>query len=193
MNKKVLLFVLFFISATVFFAWTKLNQEPQVLNEKQKREALENILGRDVREAKNIPQGEKAYQGKLFSLSHPTYAQVYDRENANITANKRLLEYFRLDSEDPKFRFVVIVEKAEDGAVLDELSGVRTRRLNKQHIEKQLTAGGNAGALFLKESDGVERSSFFLKDGRSFSFVITGLDVGELEKVYGEIIESVKF
>lgn len=190
MNKKVLLFILFFIIATVVFGWMKLNQEPPAIGEKQKKEALENILGSNIREEKNIPQGEKAYPGKYFSLSYPAYAQVYDRENKNIDANKKLLEYFRLDSEEPKFRFVAMAE-ATDTTVLEELSAVRSRRMNNLYKEIPLTIEGDTGVMFMKTADGLERSSFFLKNGRSYSFVITGVDESELEKIYGQIMKSV--
>lgn len=190
MHKKVLLFILFCIIATVVFAWILLNQEPPAIGEKQKKEALENILGRNIREEKNIPQGEKAYPGKYFSLFYPAYAQVYDRENKNIDANKKLLEYFRLDSEQPKFRFMVMVEAQDRSAVLGELSAVKARRQNRIYKEVPLTVDGSIGILFVKTQDGVERSSFFLKNGRSYSFVITGVDESELEKIYGQIMQS---
>lgn len=193
MTKKVSLFVLFFISIAVFFVWTKLNQKAPLLNQEQKKEALENILGRDVREEKVTPQGEKTYQGKYFSLSYPAYATLYERESSNITASKKLLEYFRLDSEEPKFRFVVMFQEAADLAALDELSAVKTRRQNRLYKESQFTIDDNTGILFVKTQDGVERSSLFIKDGHSFSFSITGIDAGELERVYEDIMESVRF
>lgn len=192
MSKKVLFSILFCIITGIIFLWMQLSQGSP-LSEKQKKVALESILGRAVREGKNIPQGEKTYQGKYFFLSYPAYAQVYDKENPNISNNKNLLEYFRLDSEEPKFRFVVMVEKAEDAAVLDELSGVRTRKLKRQYIEKPLIIDGNAGVLFAKESDGIELSSFFLKEGKSFSFSMTGLDSKEIEAIYTKIMKSVRF
>lgn len=192
MNKKVLLFVLFPISAMVFFAWTKLNQEAMPLTQEQKKQALEQMLGRSMREEKIIPQGEQSYKGEFFSLSYPAYARLYNRKNPNITNNANLLEYLRLDSEEPKFKFVVMVER-KDGAVLEELSGVRVRRQNRVYQEMPITVDGKQGVLFVKTSEGVERSSFFFINGKSYSFSITGVDTKELEKVYGEIMESAKF
>lgn len=179
---KVSLFLLFLFVLTIFFVWVKLNQEPPPLSQQQKKEALENILGRDIREEKSIPQGEKFYQGKYFSLSYPAYAESYDRGNG----------VFRLDSEEPKFRFVAMVD-TQDTAALDELSAVRTRRVNKQYKQTPITVDGNSGVLFVKLTDGIERASFFIKDGRSYSFVITGVDTSVLEEVYGKIMDSLKF
>lgn len=183
MSKKVLLFILFCIISSLFFIWINLNWEAPALDGKQKEKAIENILGRSMREEKNISQGEKAYQGKFFSLSYPAYAQVYDSENANV---------FRIDSDDPKFRLVVLVEDTQ-GAVLDELSGVRIRRQNRLYKEQSLTIDNNAGVLFIKTQDGVERSSFFLIQGRSYSLSITGVDASELKEIYAKIMDSVKF
>lgn len=177
----------------VFFAWTKLNQAPLPIAQEQKKQALENILGREVRVEKVISQGENIHTGKFFSLSYPVYAKVYDRKNPNITNNKNLLEYLRLDSEEPKFRFVMMVGRTDETAVLDELSAVRTRVQNRSYQKLPVTIDGNDGLLFVKESGGVERSSFFLVNGKSYSFSITGVDSSELEKVYGKIMESVKF
>lgn len=193
MNKKVLLFVIFFIGAIVLFVWIKLNQEVPPLTQEEKNKALEQMLGRKIKEEKILPQGDNTYAGKFFSLSYPAYAKVYDRENTNITSNKNLLEYLRLDSEEPKFRFVVMVERVDGATVLEDLSGVKARRQNRLYQEISITIDGRQGALFVKTSEGVERSSFFLKDGRSYSFSITGVDASELEKVYREIMDSVKF
>lgn len=189
MNKKVLLFVSFLFGLAIFFGWMLLNQKVPPVSEEQKKRALEQTLGRSLKQEKIIPQGEQSYEGRLFSLSYPAYAQVYDRKNPNITANKKSLEYFRLDSEEPKFRFVAMVEPT-DTTVLEELSAVKARRMNKQYTEISLTIDGNAGVMFMKTADGVERSSFFLKNGQRYSFVITGVDESELEKIYGQIMQS---
>lgn len=189
MNKKVLIFILLLISATVFFAWTKLNQEAPPLNQEQKKKALEQTLGRSIKQEKVILQGENIYKGKFLSLSYPAYARLDDRKDPLITKNQNLLEYLILNSDEPRFRFMVMVERG-DTAVLDELSGVRVRRQSRLYQEMPITVDGKEGALFVKTSDGVERSSFFLINGRSYSFVITGVDVGELEKIYGKIMES---
>lgn len=191
MNKKVLLFVIFFIGAMVFFAWIKLNQEVPPLTYEEKNKALEQMLGRKIKEEKIIPQGDNTYAGKFFSLSYPAYARLYDKKNLNITNNANVLESLRLDSEEPKFRFVLMVERADSTAVLEELSGVRVRRQNKSYQELPIAVDGKQGILFIKIKDGVERSSFFLKDGRSYSFSITGVDAGELEAIYGQIMKSV--
>lgn len=189
MNKKVLFFVLFCISTTVFFVWMNLNQEPPPFTESEKKQALEEILGRAVREKKIVPQGKNTYAGKFFSLSYSAYAKVDDKNNPN----KKILEYFGFSSEEPKFKFVVLVKLEDESAVLEELSAVKARRQSKLYQETPITIDGRKGALFVKTSDGVERSSFFLKDGKSYSFSITGTDVGELERVYGKIMESVTF
>ncbi len=187
MNKKAF-FILFPISALVFFIWMFLNQEAPPISEEQKKHTLEQTLGRSIKQEKIIPQGEQNYQGKFFSLDYPAYTQLYNRENTNISANKNLRERLRLDSEEPKFRFVVMVESADSSTVLEELSGVRMRRQDKLYQELPITINGVSGTLFVKTSAGVEHSSFFLINGKSYSFSITGVDENELEKVYGEIM-----
>ena len=177
----------------VFFAWLWLNQATPPISEEQKKKSLEQTLGRSLKQENLVPQGEQNYEGKFFSLSYPAYSQVYDRDNANITKNQNLLEYLRLDAERPKFKFVVMVGAAKDVAVLEALSGVRMRRQDKLYQEAPITIGGKQGVLFIKTNAGVERSSFFFINERSYSFSITGLDELELEKVYGKIMESVKF
>lgn len=189
MKKKALFFALSSIIVVVLVL-IKLNPDVPLLTQEQKKQALENILGRGVQETKDIPQGEKAYKGKYFSLSYPAYSKVYERKDPNITNNKNLLEFFRLDSEEPKFKFVVMVQGADSSAVLEELSGVKVRR-QKNFKELSIVVDGREGLLFVKTSDGVERSIFFLKDGKSYSFVITGVDADALEKIYGQIMESV--
>lgn len=183
MSKKVLLFILFCIISSLFFIWILLSWEVLALDEKQKKEALESILGRKIREEKSILQGTKVYEGKFFQLSYPAYAD--DKKSSDIV--------FRLDSGEPKFRFVAMVTKANDVAVLEELSAVRMRTQSKLYQKLPIIVDGNAGLLFIKESDGTERSSFFLVNGRSFSFSITGVDALELEETYGKMMDSVKF
>lgn len=197
---KGLFFLLFSIGIIVFFAWIKLNQEVQPLTKEQKKQALEQMLGRSVKGEKVIPTGEKIYEGKFLSLSYPAYAKAYDRDNPNITKNTKLLEYLRLDSEEPKFKFVVMVQGADSDAVLEEFSGVKVRRQDKLYQETSIVIDSREGTLFIKTKDGVdpasggaERSSFFLINGKSYSFSITGVDASELEKVYEEIMKSVKF
>lgn len=193
--KKLLIitFVIIIAGASLFF-WQNTTHKP--LSQEEQKQALKNILGREARDARVLAQGEVTYQGKYFSLTHPAYVQVYDKKNPNILDNEKILEHFQFSSEDPKFRFVVLVIK-DDAADLDELSAVRTRAQNKSYQKLPITIGGDTGVLFVKESDGVEpapgeaeRSIFFLKNGASYSFVITGVDAVELEKIYGQIIQS---
>lgn len=191
MKKKALFFALSSIIVIVLIL-IKLSPAVPPLSQEQKKQAFENILGRDVRETKNIPQGEKVYKGKYFSLSYPAYAKIYERKNPNITNNKNLLEFFRLDSENPKLKFVAMVSSGDGLARLEELSGVRSRKQNKQYIEMPLVVDGTTGILFIKAIDGVERSSFFLMDGKSYSFVITGVDANALEKIYQQIMKSLQ-
>ncbi len=174
----------------VFFAWIKLNPEAPPISEEQKKKVIEQTLGRSLKQEKNIPQGEQSYEGKFLFLNYPAYARLYDKKNPNITNNTKLIEYFRLDSEEPKFKFIVLVKSEDGNTVLEELSGVKVRRQSKIYQELVTTVDGQQGALFIKNNDGVERSSFFLINRRSYSFVITGVDAGELEKIYGKIIES---
>lgn len=190
MKKKALFFALSSIIVIVLVL-IKLSPAVPPLTQEQKKQAFENILGRDVRETKDIPRGEKTYKGRYFSLSYPAYAKVYERKNPNITDNKNLLEFFLLDSENPRFKFVVMVSSGDGVATLEELSGVRSRKQNKQYIEMPLVVDGTTGILFIKTADGVERSSFFLIDGRSYSFAITGVDANALEEIYQQIMESV--
>lgn len=207
-DTKILLYILIPISIVASIAWMKLNQEAPPISQEEKNKAIEQVLGRSIKHEKSISQGEQSYKGKLFSLAYPAYAKVHDRDNPNIINNTNLLEYLRLDSEEPHFKLIVTVSEASGVATLEELSAVKVRRpirqaqgkqneqisfVDKLYKEMPIIVDGKAGALFVKTNDGVERSSLFLINGRSYSFSMTGLDASELEKVYGEIMKSVRF
>jgi hypothetical protein len=190
-HKILILFISICIGVSLFFFFS-LSQKPPPLSSEQKREGLENILGRKIRAPKDIPAGNIDYKGKYFSLSYPAYASAYDRRQDPNIQNKQITDFLRLDSEEPKFRFVAMVAVQDGLADIGELSHVRTRRQDNLYKETEIMIGSRKGVLFLKDQDGVERSAFFLINGKSASFSITGADPEKIGEIYGKIMSSLK-
>lgn len=175
-----------------------LKKSNTTLTEKQKKEALKEILGRSPKEEKNVQSGaldSLEYSGKYFSLTYPSSVTVYNRENKNVRDNKSILEFFRLDQNEPNLSFIAQVIEGSNFQNLDEYPAVALRKNQKKnYVESEIEIDSTKGVSFIgKPAYGkTDKVSFILKNNKIFSFSISATNLSEVEEIYNRILSTVK-
>jgi hypothetical protein len=191
--KRIFLIVLLiFITVFLIVIFAILNRPTRSLTEAEKQEALLNILGRPVQLMdKSVPTGSVIYQGKYYTFMYPKAATKYEPQLQQNT----YLEGFKFDLADPKIYTVTEVDKAPLQAVLSDNTGVRMRLMeNDIYKEATISADNQTGLSFEKNNaDGVEKTGFFLVNGRYYSFSFNGSDQQAIEALFQEVISTLKF
>jgi hypothetical protein len=191
--KRIFLIVLLiFIAVFLIVVFAILNRPTRSLTEAEKQEALLNILGRPVQLTdKSVPTGSVIYQGKYYTFMYPKAATKYEPQLQQNT----YLEGFKFDLADPKIYTVTEVDKAPPQAVLSDNTGVRMRLMqNDIYREATISADNQTGLSFEKNNaDGVEKTGFFLVNGRYYSFSFNGSDQQAIEALFQEVISTIKF
>jgi hypothetical protein len=190
MKKRLLwacLLIIFFIFGYFIYAYVTRSKLASGLSNAQRTQAAQNILGHQIRQEKTLLNGSTDYKGKYFFLTYPASAGIIE----STPSSNLILETFSLNLVDPKAVLSVMV--AISSGPLDEYSGVRIRRLQKDnYLESKVSRSGLEGISF-KKQDHPEITNFFKKDGKIFSFSLTSIDSEEGEKVFEQILSSLKF
>src|SRR5687768_6190248 len=131
------------------------------VSQSQKNAALKELLGREVREEKVDP-GLQRYEGRFFSLSYPGLVERNNKESS-ATKSAQIGESLKLIQFDPRRNFVVMVTEVEPGTKLSEYSAVSFRKQKGSgYLEENRTVDGQSALVFVKESDGAEKTAFVM-------------------------------
>jgi hypothetical protein len=195
LSLKRILLIAFLVLIAVFLVivFIILDRPTRSLTEAEKQEALLNILGRPVQLTdKSVPTGSVIYQGKYYTFMYPKAATKYESQ----LQQNSYLEGFKFDLADPKIYTVTEVDTAPSPrAVLSDNTGVRIRLIqNDIYREATISADNQTGLSFEKNNaDGVEKTGFFLVNGRYYSFSFNGSDQQAIEALFQEVISTLKF
>ena len=189
--KRVLLILigLIILGGASFYVWEA--NKPRNLDAQEESQALKTILGRSVRDGKDIKTGNVNYQGKYMSFSYPAQAQIYTLDASQSADAVNRVEYFSFDLYQPRLVFNAFVAKNTTGLKkLDELSGVIFRR-SGSYKERRVAVGDVTGLVFSKDdpSDG-EETAFFLSGGFIYTLSATGGALDNIGPVFDGIITS---
>src|SRR5690242_12112836 len=104
--KKLLAFIL--ITLLIIFiivAYNYLNSPVKSLTDKQKTQALTNILGRKPNLTDATAKGNKTYNGKFASFLYPASSVIYKYIDPNLAKDHSVLETFSFDISNPRLIF----------------------------------------------------------------------------------------
>lgn len=171
-----------------------LNSEPDKLTEKQREEAIDEILGRraNLGDA-DIKTGDTTFVGKYGSFSYPASAEIYEYKDTETLNNESDLESFSFDMENPRRIFNYSVTKSNVSS-LDDIPSVsfRENSSNGYKVKEEKLADA-PGLSFTKDRSGefmAEKTGYFLVDGNLYSISVTASSLEDASKLYGEIIAS---
>lgn len=137
------------------------------------------------------------HQGKFFSLQYPTSVSVYDKQNDAVTANKAVVEFWRVDQVQPLTQVVVQVLFQPDLASLSEFSSVALRRQGtQQYTESEILIDGKTGIQFVKEdrSQGLyEIGAFFMFRQHVYTIVLRSSDAVFGGQMYETMLSTLRF
>lgn len=195
--KKLAIFILVIIIIFgLISGFILLNSKPDEMSQAQKEKALAQMLGRKANTNPEIKTGSGIYSGKFVEFSYPAAAEEYKYRAENTKDNKSILETFSFDLKMPRLilNFTVIDTPASK---FDDVPSLRFREnTSSGYTKSDAKADGVAGVSYKKDKDGeflAEKSTFFLKDGKSYTFSVTGSSLIEVEKLSDQIINSIVF
>jgi hypothetical protein len=197
LSKIILGIFLIFIIGVVIAGFIILNHSSNSMTEKQKEQALANILGRPaVLQNKKVPAGDIQYHGKYMAFLYPAAGEVTVPKVNGIPIPSHNLEdfYFGLGN-NPRIDVTTTVAQASsvETGIADDPS-VRLRQSQKD-IYKQtvVTADNQYGLAFEKVNDGIEETAFFFVNNKIYTFSVSGSDQHNVTDLYNKIILSLKF
>jgi hypothetical protein len=193
--KKFIVLALIIIAVIAAF-FVVLNQPAKQLSDKEKQQALINILGRKPNLTDDNPTGNKTYKSNYVSFMYPSKAKIYTYREPNISKNTSVLEIFSFDITNPRiiFNYSAIQHNSLQG--VSDIPDVKLRQLQKDaYVQENAYADNKTGLVFEKiQTQGlIEKTAFFLVNGKSYSFSIQGNDIKEIRSFYNDIISSIRF
>jgi hypothetical protein len=174
-----------------------LNHSSSSMTEKQKEQALANILGRPaVLQDKKVPTGDIQYHGKYMAFLYPAAGEVTVPKVNGIPIPSHNLEdfYFGLGN-NPRIDVTTTVNQASsvETSVADD-PGVRLRQSQKDlYTQTAVAADNQHGLAFEKINDGIEETAFFFVNNKIYIFSVSGSDQRNVTDLYNKIILSLKF
>lgn len=174
-----------------------LNRSASPMTEKEKVQALDNILGRPVvLQEKKVPAGDITYQGKYVSFLYPAAAEKFVPSlNGTPIPSKDLEDFYFSLGDDPRIDVTTTVTKVSsvETSIADEPS-VRLRQSQKDiYQQTEITADKQNGLAFTKVSGGIEETAFFFVNNKIYTFAVSGSDQQNVTALYNKIILSIKF
>lgn len=174
-----------------------LNRSASPLSQKEKEQALTNILGRPVvLKEKSVPTGDVKYQGKYMSFLYPAAAEKFIPSFNGTPIPSKNLEDFNFSlGKDPRIDMTTTVSKASsvETGVADD-PGVRLRQSQKDtYKQTEVIADNQHGLSFEKNDQVIEKTAFFFVNNKIYAFSVSGSDQKNVTALYNKIILSLKF
>lgn len=162
--------------------------DSKVLSAEEKKQALTQILGREpILTATQEDTSWVHYKGNLISLSYPKAAVVYPQ-----VTKKPGYEQFSFGLQQEHILAVIQVQNDIHVSSLADVPAVQVRS-SDSYEEQPISVHGIVGKGFLKVSDGVERTAFFLQNGTLYSIAVSGSDQKTVEDVFSRFLQSIVF
>ncbi len=196
--KKKIFFILLIIAVILasISVYTFLNYPSKNMSEAEKEVAIAKILGRKPNLTDNSPTGNNIYKSKHVSFTYPAKAKIYTYRDPNIARNSSILEIFSFDIANPRIIFnYSVIQHNNLQSILDN-SDVKLRQLQRDaYVQGDAYADNKTGLVFEKtQTSGlIEKTAFFLINGKSYSFSFQGNDIKKIRSFYNDIISSVRF
>ncbi len=191
MKKIALAIVLSLIVGGVWYYLDRVNQpsDPSI-SDTQRKKALSKLLNREaVLNTKKSSDKWIEYKDPNIGFSYPEIADIHVDDK-----KPPLLESFQYGIREPHVNMSIQVVDGQGSNNISEYPAVNLRQ-NQKNIYKSgpKILDGKNGIEFIKIADGVEKSSFFLYKGKIYSFVTTGFDLKDTDKLYQRTLSSISF
>ncbi len=185
MKKWLILGLILIILALIGWAFWVISR-PQPLTKQETDQAIEQILGRPVREVAETPDF-LSYEGQYFRISYPGTAKVYPLPSQNSIPDNQL-ESFSLDVPNPKRVVTVIISKGSD---LTDLSGYQYRQSSSSgYLHQQQSIKDKKIHSFTKPEPNSEVTAFLQKGNLLMSLSVTGRQSKEVQELYDQLINQ---
>jgi|SRR5579884_1071892 len=179
-------------------AWWYYQTKNLKLNDSQKKAAVTELLGHAQRQEVVVPQGDQSYSNQYYSISYPKAATEY-HQDPTYSPPPSQLSYFAFQEMSPRLFFTVSV-MSRPGQSLTDITGVSFRQKQPSLYNQSLiTEDGVSGLVFTRDkpvsddNPDLEKTAFFVKDDRVYTFSLTGSDIDEINKMFDSVINSLKF
>jgi hypothetical protein len=197
-KKFIFLGIVIIVSLLLIAGFIYTSLRPDKLTQKQKEEAVEQIMGRKANLNPQIKTGSTHFEGKYATFKYPAAAKIYEYRSDNFKNNKAIVESFSFDLAAPKRVFNYTVATQGTGLnSLDEVPAIKLRLdSSRGYTKEEIKVGGEKGLSFKKDRSGeyqAEKTTFILKDGKLYTFSITGSSLIDAEKLSDQVLSSVVF
>jgi len=197
LSNIILAVILIALAGSLVTGFIILNRSASPMSEKQKEQALTNILGRPVvlRE-KKVAAGDLLHKGKYVSFLYPAAAEITRLTVNGTPVPSHDLEDFKFSlGEDPRIDVTTSILQASSAetAIADD-SGVRLRQTEKDtYKQAEVVVDGQHGLVFTRVDQGFEKTAFFFINNKVYTFSVSSSDQVGATDLYNKIILSVKF
>ena len=198
MKKFTVIFLFFACVLGLVAGFILLNSKPDKLSEKDRQEALSQILGRKPNLNPEEKTGETTFNGKYVVINYPAKAKIYEYVSEGMKNDESLLETFSFDIEPPRivFNYTAYGNNPFISSITDiPAVALRQNKLNG-YSQKEVIVDGQNGLTFSKQGSGQnpsEVSTFFYKDNVIISFSVSGNDMKTIEKISDEVLKTTIF
>ena len=194
---KKIVFLALFIGILLILFFVFVNTPSKGLTKQQQEQALTNILGRKPVLTDNSPTGNVTFKGKYVTFLYPAAARIYVLKiNGQVKKDNWNLDSLNFDLDNPRATVLVTVSQAPSGVTsLDDYPSIKLRQIQPGLYQgKDITVANQSGLDFEKsDTSGFEETAFFYISGRIYVFSFQGSDKEGIEKLFNQIIASVKF
>ena len=178
-------------------AFSILNNTAKTMSEAEKEAAMAKILGRQVNiNPSSAPLGDTEFKGKYVTFIYPKAAKPFTFKINGKEVKPSGLEQFSFDLDVPKTAFFMeVVSVPSTVKNVNDYPGVKLREINSGiYTQSDAFFGDNSGLVFVKnDNTGYEKTAFFYKDGKVYSFSLQGNDSKSVEDLYSRIMPTVNF
>lgn len=176
------------IFASILLVIWFLSPDKSVLSASDKSQALKTLLGRDPHLTIPITSNNWiVYKNQYLQFAYPSWVKVYTTDNTKAKTGNTLDSFAFADLNTHVSATIQVVSFTRQ---LPEYPAVNLRLQEKDVYTT--TKNENTEVAFSKKQDMVERSSFFLKDGKVTSVAVTGYDDMSVTPLYTHILATLK-
>ena len=188
--------LLVIILALFVGAFLVLNRPSTSLTEAEKKQALENILGRQVMLSPTpTATGYTLHQGKYVSFLYPKAGKEFTLLSNGQPAVLGDIEHFSFNLAETHTHF--FSEVISFTGTLTDYPGVMVRQSDSQtYTQTAITSADNQQGLAFYKYDitaGYERVAFFLVNGKIYTFSVQSPEQETLNELSNQLIPTIKF
>jgi hypothetical protein len=187
MKRKKIIFPLLLLTLIASgFSYWHFTASKVSLSDTERTKAYEQILGREIKEEKNIEI--KDYQGKYFSLKYPSNLSI---KEATSSADQKS-ETLRMLGFDPRVNLVVMA--VQENTSISDYSAVKFRAQSEDFtaVENPPEINGLESIVYTNAT-APEKTAFLKKGSTIYSISTTGSNMAEVEKLFDQVIQTITF